>query len=141
MPLKTIRSQKGLIWWGNSNMLYKGLPPTFADSLPDKWGFILFYKWVEQNNIKSKDITPLDHLAFIGRRAMGTLEYETALPISGVEPTDINVQELFNYYQKILNEKETKGKNDGITKDELIEIGKKQDITNCSHLYEEVESS
>lgn len=107
MPLNSIRSQKGMSWPGNEDKLYRGLPPTFADSLPDKWGSTLFNKWVEQNNIKSKSITPLDHLAFIGKRTMGALEYEPAIQISGEEPTDINVQELYVFSQKIINKRES----------------------------------
>ena len=107
MSIHSPRSQKGMVWYGNEDKLYKGLPPTFADSLPDKWGSILFAKWVQQNNIRSKDITPLDHLAFTGKRAMGALEYEPALPISGDEPMDVNIQQLYDFSQRILNDRET----------------------------------
>lgn len=107
MPLDSIRSKKGMPWMGNDDKLYRGLPPTFADSLPDKWGSTLFKRWIEQNNIKSKDITPLDHLAFIGKRAMGALEYEPATQIGSKEPSDINVLELYVFSQKILNQKES----------------------------------
>ena len=38
MPINSVRSQSGLSWSGNTDKLYRGLPPTFSDSLPDKWG-------------------------------------------------------------------------------------------------------
>ena len=116
MSTHSTRSQKGMVWPGNEDKLYKGLPPTFADSLPDKWGSTLFAKWVKQNNIRSNDITPLDHLAFIGRRAMGALEYEPALPINGEEPSNVDIQQLYDFSMKILNERET----EVLTEDESI---------------------
>ena len=66
--------------FGASERLYQKLPPFLADSLPDAWGNELFEQWRRQQGIKFGDITPLDKLAFIGRRAMGALEFfpETA---------------------------------------------------------------
>lgn len=124
MSIHSIRSQKGMVWWGDDDKLFKGLPPTFADSLPDKWGSTLFGKWVEQNNIRTKDITPLDHLAFIGKRAMGALEYEPALPINGEEPTDVDIQQLYDFSMRILDERETSvlNENESILWQDLIKI-------------------
>ena len=44
---------------GNKDALYQGLPPFIADSLPDKWGSLVFECWAKENNIRSKDITPV----------------------------------------------------------------------------------
>ena len=124
MSIHSPRSKKGMVWYGNEDKLYKGLPPTFADSLPDKWGSTLFAKWVQQNGIRTKDITPLDHLAFTGKRAMGALEYEPALPISGEEPMDVDIQRLYDFSLKILNERESAVLNeeDSILWQDLIKI-------------------
>lgn len=107
MPINSVRSQSGLSWSGNTDKLYRGLPPTFSDSLPDKWGSLLFKEWVKQQNISSKSITPLDHLAFIGKRAMGALEYEPALSLGDEEPLDVNVQKLFDFSKRVLKGRET----------------------------------
>ena len=106
MPLKSARSRQGMVWYGNTDKLYKGLPPTFADSLPDKWGTLLFNKWVIENQLSAKKITPLDHLAFIGKRAMGALEYEPALSIGDNEPSNVDVRQLFDYSMNVLSERE-----------------------------------
>lgn len=64
--------------WGNTDKLYKGLPPFIADSLPDNWGNSVFDAWAKKNNISAKHLTPLDRLSFIGSRGMGALEFEPA---------------------------------------------------------------
>lgn len=62
--------------YGASEKIYQKLPPFLADSLPDAWGNELFEQWRQQQGIKLGDITPLDKLAFIGKRAMGALEFQ-----------------------------------------------------------------
>lgn len=62
--------------FGASEKIYQKLPPFLADSLPDAWGNELFEQWRQQQDIKLGEITPLDKLAFIGKRAMGALEFQ-----------------------------------------------------------------
>lgn len=64
------------IFGNTEKKIYQKLPPFLADSLPDAWGNELFEQWRQQQGIKLGDITPLDKLAFIGRRAMGALEFQ-----------------------------------------------------------------
>ena len=54
---------------------FGGLHPVFADSLPDHWGNTIFRKWAEAHKISMKNVTGVDLLSFIGKRAMGALEY------------------------------------------------------------------
>ena len=61
--------------FGASEKIYQKLPPCLADSLPDAWGNALFEQWRLQQGIKPGEITSLDKLAFIGKRAMGALEF------------------------------------------------------------------
>jgi serine/threonine-protein kinase HipA len=77
---------------GNKDKLYQGLPPAFADSLPDKWGNSLFKAWLRDNHISTKKVTPIDHLSFIGSRAMGALEYEPAQVLGGDSTFSVDVQ-------------------------------------------------
>ena len=62
--------------FGASEKIYQKLPPFLADSLPDAWGNELFEQWRQQQGIKLGEITPLDKLAFIGKRAIGALEFQ-----------------------------------------------------------------
>ena len=64
------------IFGNTEKKIYQKLPPFIADSLPDAWGNELFEQWRKQQGIKLEDNTPLDKLAFIGRRAMGALEFQ-----------------------------------------------------------------
>lgn len=61
--------------YGVPEKIYKRLPPFIADSLPDFWGHELFERWLYQQGVKPSEITPLDKLAFIGKRGMGALEF------------------------------------------------------------------
>ncbi|MBR4614896.1 MAG: HipA N-terminal domain-containing protein, partial [Kiritimatiellae bacterium] len=55
---------------------YAGLPPAFSDSLPDAFGRGLIDRWLEEKGYVRSEITALDRLAYIGRRAIGALTYE-----------------------------------------------------------------
>lgn len=63
-------------FYGNKDKLYQGLPEFLADALPDKWGASLFDQWLTDNNIKVTESLPLLKLSYIGKRAMGALEFE-----------------------------------------------------------------
>lgn len=62
-------------FFGKPGELYQGLPEFIADSLPDKWGSTLFDKWLTDNKVSLMDSTPLLKLSYIGKRAMGALEF------------------------------------------------------------------
>lgn len=61
---------------GMSGDKYHGLPPFVADSLPDRWGSVIFDCWAQENGISPKDCNPLLWLAYIGKRGLGALEFE-----------------------------------------------------------------
>jgi serine/threonine-protein kinase HipA len=94
-------------WLGNEGKLYRGLPPMIADSLPDKWGNSLFNSWLRDNKISTRNITPIDHLSFIGSRAMGALEYEPAQQLGDDTPFSVDVQKLYHFAEQVLNERES----------------------------------
>lgn len=91
--------------FGASEKIYQKLPPFLADSLPDAWGNALFEQWRLQQGIKAGEITPLDKLAFIGKRAMGALEFfpETY----DFNPTeDIKLKALIDMAEQIYTQRE-----------------------------------
>lgn len=85
--------------------IYQKLPPFLADSLPDAWGNELFEQWRQQQGIKLGDITPLDKLAFIGRRAMGALEFQPETSDCQVEEK-INLKALIDLANQIYTQRE-----------------------------------
>ena len=85
--------------------IYRKLPPFLADSLLDAWGNQVFECWRIENGIRNQEITPLDILAFIGKRGMGALEFEPETSgISGSE--NINIQALADLAGRIFMERE-----------------------------------
>jgi serine/threonine-protein kinase HipA len=106
MSIDSPRSQKLLPWTGDKDKLYQGLPPVIADSLPDKWGNSLFKAWLRDHNISTKKTNPVDHLSFIGSRAMGALEYEPAQKPGDNAAFPVDVQRLYEFAKQVLNELE-----------------------------------
>lgn len=90
---------------GNPKDLFRGLPPVFADSLPDHWGNSIFRAWAKEHGVSMKRISPVDLLAFVGRRAMGALEYHPSLVEYEDEACDVNVQELYMFARSVLDER------------------------------------
>jgi serine/threonine-protein kinase HipA len=70
----------------SSTFIFPNLPvPTFhrlpgmlADALPDSFGNALIDAWMAQHGMKKRAVTPLDRLAYMGRRGMGALEFKPA---------------------------------------------------------------
>jgi len=124
MSIYSRHSQKQLPWTGDKDKLYQGLPPMIADSLPDKWGNSLFKAWLRDNNISSKKSTPVDHLSFIGSRAMGALEYEPAQKLGNNSAFSVDVQKLYEFARQVLNERETTvlNKENSILWQDLVKI-------------------
>ncbi len=106
MPVHSIRSRKQLPWVGDKGKLYQGLPPMIADSLPDKWGNSLFKAWLRDHHIPLKQTSPVDHLSFIGSRAMGALEYVPAQKLGDNSAFAVDVQKLYEFSRQVLNERE-----------------------------------
>lgn len=106
MSINSQRSKRGIPWLGDSDKLYVGLPPMLADSLPDKYGNSLFNAWLRDNKISTSKITPVDHLSFIGVRAMGAFEFQPAKELGGDSTFDVDVQKLYLFAKDVLSEKE-----------------------------------
>ena len=107
MSINSPRSKKHIPWTGDKDKLYLGLPPMIADSLPDKWGHSLFSAWLRDNHISPKKVSPVDHLSFIGSRAMGALEYEPAQKLGDDSVFSVDIEHLYAFAKQVLNERET----------------------------------
>jgi serine/threonine-protein kinase HipA len=57
---------------------FHGLPGLLSDSLPDTFGNQLIDAWMATHGYRPEQITVLDRLAYMGRRAMGALEFRPA---------------------------------------------------------------
>lgn len=100
---------------------YEGLPPIFADSLPDAFGMGIIDHWLKEHGLARDEITPLDRLAYLGRRAMGALSYEPDRGPGG-RPTALDLRSLVESAHKVLNgELETAHGEDALR--EIIRLG------------------
>jgi len=70
------------------------LPPTIADSLPDRFGNALIDAWMQRQGITAAEVTPLDRLAYVDGRAMGALEFEPTNGPAAEPPTIIDLAAL-----------------------------------------------
>lgn len=60
---------------------FAGLPGLLADCLPDAFGNVIIQRYFEQRGTPDAALSPVQKLLYIGRRAMGALEFSP--PIEG----------------------------------------------------------
>ncbi len=82
-----------------NNKTFKGLPPQFADSLPDMFGSLIFKTWLDSK--KEKSISILEQLAYVANRGMGALEYKPSKEIPSNAAIDLN--EIIEVLQEVLD--------------------------------------
>jgi len=88
----------------------KGLPGLFCDSLPDAWGMMLMNRWAEQHSIPSETLTPVDRLAYMADRAMGSLRFEP------------NIAKLPDFSNKLISIKDLADESINISKGQTKEV-------------------
>lgn len=125
MSTRSPRSINNIPWEGNSEKLFQGLPPMFADSLPDKWGSALFSAWMNEHHINAAQISPVDKLCYIGSRGFGALEFVPAFDFGKEEATNIDLQELLLFAQSVLEQRKEAviSKEKSLLWQDLVKIG------------------
>ena len=110
--------------FGETERLYHKLPSFIADSLPDAWGNLLFEEWRKQNKLTDNEVTPLEKLAFIGRRGMGALEYVPEID-RGPMDDKIEIKALADLAEKVALEREKVRilPHESLTLQSLISVG------------------
>lgn len=73
---------------------FKRLPAMLADALPDDFGNSLIDAWMAGKGVAKANITPLDRLAYMGRRGMGALEFRPARGPNVASATAIKLGKL-----------------------------------------------
>ena len=61
-----------------------------ADSLPDRFGNIIFQEWLLSRKQKENKITPLEQLTYVADRGMGALEYRPVKKLPKSSTIDID---------------------------------------------------
>lgn len=123
MPLEDLQRGERIFSFPTLNTkTFQGLPGLIADSLPDDYGNTVIDEWFSSKNI-SAQITPIDRLMYMGKRAMGALEYEPVItePLLN-ESTALEIKELATIAESVLNEREKFQARLSENKKELVDI-------------------
>jgi serine/threonine-protein kinase HipA len=70
------------------------MPAMLADALPDDFGNALIDAWMASKGIAKEAMTPLDRLAYMGKRGMGALEFRPARGSNVASHTAIKLGKL-----------------------------------------------
>lgn len=71
---------------------YHGLPGLVADALPDKFGNLLIDEYMSRHGMRALDVTTLQRLLYMGKRAMGALEFEPAMRTEDMDEVLVPLQ-------------------------------------------------
>ena len=83
---------------------FKGLPGLLADALPDRFGNRLIDVWLAETGRRREDFSPVDRLCYIGKRAVGALQFEPAR--RGLDRrSEIDFAELVDLANRVLDER------------------------------------
>jgi serine/threonine-protein kinase HipA len=102
MPLR-----EGLYQFPQLRGSFSNLPGLVADSLPDKFGNRLIDAWLASQGRQPNSMNPVERLCYIGRRAMGALEFEPTTGPGAEQDVTLDVAELTNLANKVLSERES----------------------------------
>jgi serine/threonine-protein kinase HipA len=92
MPLA--RAKTPFVFTGLPRETYHGLPAMLADALPDAFGNSLINAWMAKRGIPPQSISPLDRLAYMGRRGMGALAFKPARGAMAESSTPLKMKGL-----------------------------------------------
>lgn len=84
-------------------LTYKRLPAMLADALPDDFGNSLIDAWMAREGVASEDITALDRLAYMGKRALGALEFRPSRGPRAYSPTAIELSKLVETARRVVH--------------------------------------
>ncbi|WP_101756688.1 type II toxin-antitoxin system HipA family toxin [Oceanicoccus sp. KOV_DT_Chl] len=85
---------------------FKGLPPGLADTLPDDFGNAVINAWLASRGRDTASFSPVERLLYTGNRGMGALEYAPAMPVQAMASTEIELNNMVKFAQKIVSERE-----------------------------------
>ena len=92
MPLSQARAP--FVFTDLPELTYKRLPALLADALPDEFGNALIDGWMAAKGVARAQITPLDRLAYMGKRGMGALEFHPARTPAESSTTALSLAKL-----------------------------------------------
>ncbi|MGO9088392.1 MAG: type II toxin-antitoxin system HipA family toxin [Candidatus Sulfotelmatobacter sp.] len=78
------------------------LPGMLADALPDDFGNALIDAWMAERGFAKSEVTPLDRLAYMGKRGMGALEFKPARGSHSESAAPLEMKSLVENARKVM---------------------------------------
>ena len=78
------------------------LPGMLADALPDDFGNALIDAWMAEHGFEKSEVTPLDRLAYMGRRGVGALEFKPARGSHSESAAPLEMKSLVENARKLV---------------------------------------
>jgi serine/threonine-protein kinase HipA len=100
MPLNT--SEEPYIFTELPELTYKRLPAMIADVLPDDFGNAIIDYYMASQGISKSQVSILDRLAYMGKHAMGALEFKPAHGPQMHQTFALEMRELVNEARQVL---------------------------------------
>lgn len=92
-----VAARSGMPIYPEEEKIFDGLPSFIADSMPDHWGNTVFNNWAKAHNIRQRDLTAIDRLAYIGHRGMGALEFVPPTSKELETPFKVEIEQLSEF--------------------------------------------
>jgi serine/threonine-protein kinase HipA len=73
-----------------------------ADALPDEFGNALIDAWMAEHGVTKSQVTPLDRLAYMGKRGVGALEFKPARGSYNESATPLEMKSLVEAARKLI---------------------------------------
>lgn len=90
-PIK-MPARRGIFEFPRLDKSFWGLPGMLADCLPDAYGNTLINEWLRSQGRDPGSLTPVERLAYMGKRSMGALEFEPSIgPKPKAKPIDVEL--------------------------------------------------
>lgn len=127
LPLKETGNQPRNFPELRNSIAFRGLPGLLADALPDRYGNALVNAWLSRNGRPSDSLNPVEILCFIGKRGIGALEFEPAVPKGPDTSTVVEIGSLVQIANEILTGRQDFSANLSTDKDrallDILKIG------------------
>lgn len=101
MPLRD--TEEPYVFTDLPQATFKRLPAMLADSLPDDFGNALIDRYMADKGISANRITALDRLAYMGKRAMGALEFKPTRGPKTQKPSALRMSSLVVEARKMVS--------------------------------------
>ncbi len=109
-----------------NRVTYQGLPGLLADALPDKFGNSIIDAWLARNGRDSGTFSTVERLCYMGKRAMGALEFHPPYDHKLDRTVPVEIAELVGLAQNIIQERNKLqvvfGENEHENTDAIIDI-------------------